>query len=284
MQRKILNVYLYRDTSVEDQMCYKMRFIEMQSIENFPEDLDNTMMDILGGMEAPFAACLSDELDKYKDNPGLPLIGKTQSENGGLFKKLRDSYTRKVVHGEQCYIYQDIDMLLHASDPFEREHRGDEQDMFCLLGALDNAIISFRNNAAKDNYDVSVKLYFETPDFNDHLSIIDNAFANANDVKHSLSQVAAQWLTNDARTREESLPRLRYSHAMNTMAYLYRLLCNPVKGKSFGDSILEGWYINKAESTAEKPNPARFFSDNIKSVIKPMRDNDLLSDVKTVRM
>lgn len=286
MQRKILNVYLYRDTSVDNQMYYKMRLIEMQSMENFPKELNNTIMDLYSGMEAPFAACLSDELDKYKNNPGMPLLGKVETENGGLFKKLRDSYTREVIHSDQSYIYQDVDLLLFASDPFERDHRGDEQDMFCILGALDNAIKTFRNNAIKDDYEVSVNLCLEKPDFSDHASIINNAFAKTSDALQSFSLQTANWLVNDARAREEELPRMRYSHALSTMAYLYRHLCNPVKGVTFGDSILKDWYLGSAnEPAADKPNPARFFSGDFRSVIiKPLRDNDLLSDVKPMRM
>lgn len=282
MQRKILNVYLYRDTSSDNQMCYKMRLIEMQSVDNFPRDLDNTMMDLFDGMEAPFAACLSDELDKYKDNPGMPLLGKVEKENGGLFKKLRDSYTRKVVHGDQSYIYQDVDLLLFASDPFERDHRGDEQDMFCILGALDNAIKTFRNNAIKDGYDVSVNLSWAKTDFSDHASIINNAFAKTSNALQSFSYQTANWLVNDARTREADLPRLRYSHGLNTMGHLYRIICNPVKDLTFGDAILKNWYLGNKPAVAA--NPARFFSGDIRSAIKPLRENDLLSDVKPMQM
>lgn len=285
MQRKILNVYLYRDTSVEDQMCYKIRFIEMQSMENFPHDLDNVIMDLYSGMEAPFAACLSNELDKYKDHPGALLIGRTENKNGGLFKKLCDSYTREVFHTDQSYIYQDVDLLLSASDPFERDHRGGEQDLFCILGSLDNAIKTFRNNAAKDGYDVSVNLCLEKPDFNEHLNIIENAFANTRDAQQSFSQQTATWLANDARTREIELPRMRYSHAMNTMGYLYRILRNPVNGKRFCDSFLDDWHLdNNREPAADKPNPARLFSGYIGASIKPLRDNDLLTDVKTTQI
>lgn len=285
MQRKILNVYLYRDISVEDQMCYKMRFIEMQSMENFPHDLDNVIMDLYSGMEAPFAACLSDELDKYKDHPGLPLIGRIEVKNGGLFKKICDSYTREVFHNGQSYIYQDIDLLLSASDPFERAHRGDKKDMFCILGALDNAIMAFRNNAVKDGYEVSTNLCLEKPDFNEHLDIIENAFANTSDSQQSFSLQIANWLANDARTREADLPRFRYSHGLSAMGHLYEVIRNKASGVSFGDSILNNWYLdNNLEPAADKPNPARLFSGNIGSAIKPLRDNDLLTDVKTMQI
>lgn len=314
MQHKILNVYLYRDNSVENEFRYKMRFIEVQNIENCAQDLDQKMIDIYTGVEAPFAMCLSTELDKYKDNPGMPLyplfkddphsplsdndsieneeenlFKKRLKEKDGLFKHLRDTYTREVIRDSEnaaTYLYQDVDMILFASyDAWTREeyHRGQETDMYCLLGAVDNAVQAFKTNAVNDKYTVNVNISAEPTDFSDKLSIIRHAFKDSANFKHAISRHTAGWIVNNVRSLE---PQLRgdyhYHDFLDTAGQLYRVLRN-TKEDSLASAILNGWYLEKqdAEIKQSKPNMNTLFSQSIASGIKPLMDSDdLLSTVR----
>ncbi|HTM64199.1 MAG TPA: hypothetical protein VL360_06825 [Gammaproteobacteria bacterium] len=286
MQRKTLNVFLYRDHSVENQLCYKIRLVEIQDLENCAENLDQTVIDLYTGIESPFAVCLSRELDKYKDNPGLPLImSGVDNEEDGLFKRLRDVYTREVIRDKAdaaTYLYQDLDMILLASSSKEN-HRGTEEDMYCLLGAIDNAIQVFKTKAESDEYAVSLNVATSSADFTDKISIIRNAFSSPADDTRSISRQTAEWIVREVRA---SLPELQRNFAhrdfIDIAGHLNRILLE-IKQDSLGPTILNDWYLKKQDTTSNKikANMNNLFSSTIVSSIKPLMDSDnLLSTVR----
>lgn len=284
MQRKSLNVFLYRDRSADNQLRYKMRLIEMQDLENCAEHLDQTVIDLYAGIDVPFAVFLNEELDKYKDNPGMPLMmSGIENEAGGLFKRLRDRYTREIVRDKDIaatYLYQDLDMIMLASS--DKTHHHSEEDMYCLLGAVDNAIEAFRAKADPDEYAVSVHLITSPADFNDKVSIIRGAFSSPKDATRSISRQAAEWIVSDVRA---SLPELQRNVAhrdlIDIAGYLNQVLSS-TRQDSLGSTILNNWYLKKQDAAVakNKPNMNTLFSQTIVSSIKPLMDSDdLLSTV-----
>lgn len=198
MQRKILNVYLYRDNeSIIPR--FKMRMIEMQTVDAFPPELDNTFLECFAGIEPPFALCLSDELDKYNTAP-LNKSSKSMKEPGLLFRALSDGYTREVMRDDQkCYIYQDIDLLLFAEAPSaaDESYKGNDHDLLQTLAVVDDAITAFSKNAASDNYKLSIHFCDHIPDFSHKMDILRDAVTtNHIHTSQSLSRHIVNWLIN----------------------------------------------------------------------------------------
>lgn len=193
MQRKILNVYFYRDNACHYPR-FKMRLIEMQTVESFPPELDATFLEAFAGVEPPFALCLSDGLDNYNAVP----LNRSSNEAGTLFRSLSDGYTREILRdGEQCYIYQDIDFLLFTEAPSaaDTSYRGNDHDLLKLLGFLDDAVGTFRQNAANDGYEVQVNICIKLPDFSKKLDILRDTFASQTTAPiPSIAQHAINWL------------------------------------------------------------------------------------------
>jgi hypothetical protein len=263
MQRKILNVYLYRDhASVIPR--FKMRMIEMQSVDAFPPEMDTTFLQKFSGIEPPFALCFSDELDKY-NAVALNSSSKSSNEPGSLFQSLSDGYTREVIRsGEECYIYQDIDFLLFAEAPSAADecYKGNDHDLLQTLGVLEDAVAAFRKHADNDKYEVRVNLTKPLPDFSKKLDILHDAFEGVStEPVQSVSRHAVNWLINTIHQHTDELSPSTTEMADFTL--------NPILVASEGEDTLKAAIRNKLSHVnpggLDTPRPLRssLFAENL---------------------
>lgn len=270
MQRKILNVYLYRDDASHCPR-FKMRLIEMQSVKSFPPELDATFLEAFAGVEPPFALCLSDGLDNYNAVP----LGHSCNEAGTLFRSLSDGYTREIIRdAEQCYIYQDIDFLLFAEAPSaaDTSYRGNDHDLLKLLGFLDDAVDTFRQHAVNDHYEVQVNICKSLPDFSKKLDILRDTFANQlTEPVQSIALHAINWLIT---TIHDSSSTIELSPSTIEMA---DFMLRPILAANEGGVSLSNIVRSKLSIVnpggIDTPRPSRsspvFFSKNSSTSIAP---------------
>ncbi len=264
MQRKILNVYLYRDhASVIPR--FKMRVIEMQSVSAFPPEIDTAILEKSAGAEPPFALCFSDELDKY-NAVALNSSSKSSNEPCSLFTSLSDGYTREIIRdGDKCYVYQDIDFLLFAEAPGATDecYKGNDHDLLQTLGVLDDAVAAFRNHAFNDKYEVRVNISKYLPDFSKKLDIVRDTFEGAlTEPVQSVSRHAVNWLIDTIHQHPDD-----FSPSTTEMA---DSMLSPILAASEGEDSLKAAIRNKLSHVnpggLDTPRPLRssLFAENLK--------------------
>lgn len=256
MQRKLLNIYFYR---TENQ--FKLRFIEMQMIEEPPQVHDEEVFGLLSGVEESFALALSNALDTFNRR----YVRRNNLPQSSLFQRFCHSYDRKIVtdvdNPTLRYTFHNIDWLIFDLN------NGDESDLMMQLGAIDEAIESFEKNALKDGYDVSIQYCNMPPDLDDEPEYVHNSFADA-PVTHSttaLSRHIVNWIVSQSKSKSPEEQNFICSKLISLLES---------DENSLRNAVHQSIYLKP--SSPPSPLPFLLFAHEIKAGNRHPENNELL--------
>ena len=245
MQRKSLNISLYRAGNQ-----FKLRFIEMQTIDEPPHVRDVEIFQLLTGVEETFALSLSNALDAFNHR----FVRVNNLPQSALFQRFCHSYHRKILTDADNpalrYTFHNIDWLLFDTN------KNDERGLMMQLGAFDEALESFETNATKDGYEIAIQYSDNVPNLDDETEFVYNAFAATPTAKSTtaLSRHIVNWMAKNCK--KESLHE--QSFLTNTLLPLLASDDNSLRNIAH-----QGIYIKPASPPS--PLPFLLFAHEIKA-------------------